>query len=708
MNVRALPPQHQVNANILVIGGSGAGKTRFFIKPNLMQAECSYIVCDPKGETYRAVGGLLEKMGYEMTIFNLIDMKQSDCYNPFAYLHTDVDAFRLINTLIQNTTPQKSQTSDPFWDKAETAFLSALILYLFHEAPESERNFGTLMYMVINAEAREEDESYRSPVDLLFDDLERVDEDHIAVKNWKVFKQAGPKTAKSILVSASTRLAAFNTEEMARLTSRDDLSLGTLGDRKRVIFAVIPDEDTTFNYLVGLLYSQAFRELYHAADNKYGGRLPVPVRVLMDEFANVALPEDFERVLATCRSREISINIVIQNMAQLKKLFKDSWENVTGNCDTLLYLGGNEASTHEYISKMLGIVSSVAGNLGNLTGASVALPEEIKTAIDEVGFLASIPLWLVTILGSVFITVLSFVMILTVYSRFFRLYMYTALAPIPLSTFAGDMTSNTGRTFIKSYLGVCMEGAVIVLSVSPKSASKGTTVTVTVTPDKGYVLETLTVTDASGKKLDLKNLGSGKYSFTMPASKVEVKATFMEDNTMLNYFVDVPASAYYYDAVLWAAEQGITGGTDATHFSPDGVCTRAQAVTFLWRAAGSPAPSTTAMPFTDVAADSYYYNAVLWAMENGITVGTSSTTFSPDLKCSRAHIMTFLWRSEKSPAAGSVNPFTDVSADAYYADAVLWPVKESVTNGTSSATFSPDADCTRAQIVTFIWRALTR
>ena len=246
------------------------------------------------------------------------------------------------------------------------------------------------------------------------------------------------------------------------------------------------------------------------------------------------------------------------------------------------------------------------------------------------------------------------------------------------------------------------------VSVSPKSASKGTTVTVTVTPDKGYVLETLTVTDASGKKLDLKNLGSGKYSFTMPESKVEVKATFMEDNTMLNYFVDVPASAYYYDAVLWAAEQGITGGTDATHFSPDGVCTRAQAVTFLWRAAGSPAPSATAMPFTDVAADSYYYNAVLWAMENGITVGTSSTTFSPDLNCSRAQIMTFLWRSEKSPAAGSVNPFTDVSADAYYADAVLWAVKESVTNGTSSATFSPDADCTRAQIVTFIWRTLAR
>ncbi|WP_302450213.1 VirD4-like conjugal transfer protein, CD1115 family [Ruthenibacterium lactatiformans] len=252
------------------------------------------------------------------------------------------------------TTPQKAQTSDPFWDRAETAFLSALILYLYHEAPESERNFATVMYMVENSAVREEDENYCSPVDLLFDDLERVDPDHIALKEYKVFKQASGKTAKSILVSTAVRLAAFNLPEMARLTSRDDMQLGTLGDRKRVIFAVIPDNDASFNYLVGILYGQAFQELYYAADNQYGGRLPIPVRVLMDEFANVALPEDFERILSTCRSREISINIVIQNMAQLKKLFKDSWENVTGNCDTLLYLGGNEASTHEYISKALG------------------------------------------------------------------------------------------------------------------------------------------------------------------------------------------------------------------------------------------------------------------------------------------------------------------------------------------------------------------
>ena len=243
------------------------------------------------------------------------------------------------------------------------------------------------------------------------------------------------------------------------------------------------------------------------------------------------------------------------------------------------------------------------------------------------------------------------------------------------------------------------------VSVSPESASKGSAVIVTVTPDKGYALETLTVTDASGKKLDLKNLGNGKYSFTMPASKVEVKATFMEDNTMLNYFVDVPASAYYYDAVLWAAEHGITGGTDATHFSPDGVCTRAQAVTFLWRAAGSPVVNY-AMNMSDVPEGAYYTEAVRWALSEGITVGTSSTTFSPDLNCSRAQIVTFLWRSEKSPAAGTVNPFTDVSTGDYYADAVLWAVKESVTSGTTATTFSPNTNCTRAQIVTFIYRAL--
>ena len=245
------------------------------------------------------------------------------------------------------------------------------------------------------------------------------------------------------------------------------------------------------------------------------------------------------------------------------------------------------------------------------------------------------------------------------------------------------------------------------VTVSPRNASKGTTVTLTVEPDKGYTLETITVTDKNGDEIALTNKGDGKYTFKMPAGKVYVEATFMEDNSMLNFFVDVFPGDYYYDAVLWAAKNGITGGVDDTHFAPNATCTRAQAVTFLWRAAGSPAPKSSEMPFEDVVKGSYYYDAVLWAVENGITDGTSATTFSPDAVCSRGQIVTFLWRSQKSPASDSVNPFTDVAADAYYNSAVLWAVKEDITNGTSSTTFSPDADCTRAQIVTFLWRALT-
>ena len=245
------------------------------------------------------------------------------------------------------------------------------------------------------------------------------------------------------------------------------------------------------------------------------------------------------------------------------------------------------------------------------------------------------------------------------------------------------------------------------VTVSPKNASKGATVTITVEPDKGYTLETLTVTDKNGDEIELTNKGDGKYTFKMPAGKVYVEATFMEDNSMLNFFVDVPADAYYYDAVLWAAKNGITGGVDDTHFAPNATCTRAQVVTFLWRAAGSPAPKNSMMPFTDVPAGSYYEQAVLWAVENGITDGTSATTFSPDAVCSRGQIVTFLWRSQKSPASDSVNPFADVAADAYYNSAVLWAVTNGITDGTSATTFSPAANCTRAQIVTFLWRALT-
>ena len=345
--------KHKRNLNVIVVGGSGAGKTRGYVLPNIMECNCSYIIADPKGEILRKTGGLLEKEGYEICVLNLVDLEKSDCYNPIAYLRSDHDALKLVTNLIKNTNEKGQKSSDPFWDKSEAAILQAFILYLLHEAPASEQNFSTVMYMIENAAASEEDESYKSPVDLLFDDLERKNPEHIALKMYKVFKQAAGKTAKSILVSTAVRLAAFNLPEIARVTEKDEMFLNTIGNRKKAVFAVISDNDTSLNFIVSMLYSQAFQELYHEADRN-GGRLPVHVRVMMDEFANVALPENFEKVLATCRGREISINIIIQNMAQIKAMFKDSWENLTGNCDTYIYLGGNESTSHEYISKSLG------------------------------------------------------------------------------------------------------------------------------------------------------------------------------------------------------------------------------------------------------------------------------------------------------------------------------------------------------------------
>ncbi len=305
--------KHRRNLNILVVGGSGAGKTRFFVKPNIMQASdkpgvgISYLVTDPKGEVVRALAPFLIQQGYDVQVFDLIDPARSDFYNPFVYLRDDKDVLKLITNLIKNTTPKNAQQQDPFWEKSEIALDSALMLYLMHEAPPEEQNFETVMYMIENGGAKEEDDDYQSPLDLLFEALEEEEPNHIAVKQYKVFKQAAGKTAKSILVGAAVRLAAFNLSEIAHTTSRDTLNLGSLGERKRAIFCVTPDNDTSFNYIIGMLYTQCFQELYYRADKLHGGRLPVPVRCIFDEFANIALPDDFERVLATCRSREISI-----------------------------------------------------------------------------------------------------------------------------------------------------------------------------------------------------------------------------------------------------------------------------------------------------------------------------------------------------------------------------------------------------------------
>ena len=347
--------RHRRNLNILVVGGSGSGKTRFFCKPGIMSVNCSYLIVDPKGEMLRSTGYLLKDEGYDIKVFDLIHPRQSDGYNPFTYIRDDPDVLKLMDNLVKNTTPPKGASNDPFWEKAEIALDSALMLYLLYEAPVEEQNFEMLMFMLECARVMEEDEQYQSPLDLLFQTLEERDPSHIAVREYKVYKQAAGKTAKSILVTASVRLAAFIFPQYAAMMQTDEMDFASLGERKRAIFCVIPVNDGSMNYLVSMLMTQCFQQLYLRADERYNGRLPIPVRVIQDEWANVAQPDSYPKVLATCRSYNIGINIIVQNIQSIKALYKDEWEGIIGNCDTLLFLGGgNEPTSLEFVSKLLG------------------------------------------------------------------------------------------------------------------------------------------------------------------------------------------------------------------------------------------------------------------------------------------------------------------------------------------------------------------
>ena len=361
--------KHRRSLNVLVIGGSGAAKTRSFVLPNILTANTNYVITDPKSEVLLATGGYLKEQGYDVRVLNLVNLEQSDGYNPFCYLRDEKDVLKLVNNLIQSTTPKGSHESDPFWTKAETALLQAIILMLFQEAPEYEQNFSMVMRVLEYAEVREEDEGHVSPLDLLFESIERRKPDSVAVRQYKVFKLAAGKTAKSILVSTAVRLAPFNLPQIQALTDHDDMDLYTLGEKKVALYAVIPDNDNTFNFLVSLLYAQAFQALYYSADQIHHGPLPRHVRFVLDEFAAMPLP-GFTRELATMRSRSISASVIIQNMAQIKELYKDSWETIPGNCDTILYLGGNESSTHKYVSEMLGKATIDTKTHGQTKGKS--------------------------------------------------------------------------------------------------------------------------------------------------------------------------------------------------------------------------------------------------------------------------------------------------------------------------------------------------
>ena len=383
--------KHRRNLNVLVCGGSGAGKTRFYCKPNIMQTNTSFVILDPKGEIVRDTGYLLEQKGYEVKVLDLINMEKSHCYNPFVYLKSDNDVQKLVTNLFKATTPKGSSSNDPFWDTAASMLLLALVFYLKYEAPEDEQNFPMVMELLRAGEVHEDDDTYISPLDVLFNRLESKNPEHIAVKYYRDYHSGSAKTLKSIQITLAARLEKFNLESLASLTTTDELDLPSLGEKKTALFALIPDNDTSFNFLVSILYTQLFQQLFLISDHKYGGSLPVHVHFVMDEFANVSLPDDFDKILSVMRSREVSVSIILQNLAQLKALFEKQWESIVGNCDEFLYLGGNEQSTHKYVSELLGketidtnTYGKSSGRSGNystnyqISGRELLTPDEVR------------------------------------------------------------------------------------------------------------------------------------------------------------------------------------------------------------------------------------------------------------------------------------------------------------------------------------------
>lgn len=362
--------KHKRNLNVLVIGGSGAGKTFSYCKPNVMQCNTSMLILDPKGEIIRDTGYLLEEKGYEVRVLDLINMDRSHCYNPFVYLKNDNDVQKLVTNLFKATTPKGASSNDPFWDVAAQMLLLSLIFYLMYEAPEEEQNFVMVMELLRAGDVHEDDDGYVSPLDMLMNRLETKNSEHIAVKYYHDYHSGSAKTLKSIQITLAARLEKFNLESLAKMTMTDELDLPSLGEKKVALFALIPDNDTSFNFLVSILYTQIFQQLFYLADHKYGGSLPVHVHFIMDEFANVSLPDDFDKILSVMRSREISVSIILQNLAQLKTLFEKQWESIVGNCDEFLYLGGNEQSTHKYVSELLGKETIDMNTYGKSSGRS--------------------------------------------------------------------------------------------------------------------------------------------------------------------------------------------------------------------------------------------------------------------------------------------------------------------------------------------------
>ena len=455
MSNRPKDPKSARNKNILVIGGSGSGKTRFFCKPNIMQLHSSYVITDPKGSLICEVGQLLQRAKYRIAVLNTINFSKSMHYNPFAYLRTEKDILKLVNTIIVNTKGEGAQSTEDFWVKAERLYYTALIGYIHYEAPEEEKNFITLLDMINASDTREDDEDYKNPVDLLFDRLEEREPEHFAVKQYRKYKLAAGKTAKSILISCGARLAPFDIKELRDLMAYDEMELDTIGDRKTALFLIMSDTDSTFNFVIAILQSQLTNLLCDKADDVYGGRLPIHVRFILDEFANIGQIPQFDKLIATIRSREISASIILQSQSQLKAIYRDNADTIVGNCDTMLFLGGKEKTTLKEISEILGNTSI---DIDSLVG-------DLQTSLEAMSLGGLIGLWFQSLFVGLTMNILSICIMLVVYGRMIEIYLVTSLGPIPLATMTNGEWRNVGQNYLKSLLALGFQAFLIMVVV---------------------------------------------------------------------------------------------------------------------------------------------------------------------------------------------------------------------------------------------------
>ncbi len=764
LNGRPKNPANARNKNVLVVGGSGSGKTRFFIKPNLMQMHSSYVVTDPKGTVLVECGKMLQRgtpkldkdgnpvrnekgkiiyEPYKIRVFNTINFQKSMHFNPFAYIHSEKDILKIVTTLIANTKGE-GKAGDDFWVKAETLLYTALIGYIYYEAPANEQNFATLVEMLNAMEVREDDESFKNAVDLLFDALEQKDPDHFALRQYKKYKLAAGKTAKSILISCASRLAPFDIKEVREITMYDELDLDMLGDERTALFLIMSDTDGTFAFLISLIYSILFNRLCERADDVYGGRLPIHVRCLIDEAANIGQIPNLERLMATIRSREISACLVLQAQSQLKALYKDNMDTIIGNCDASLFLGGKEETTLKSWNSLLGKETIDLYNTSVTKGNQESHGQNFQKlgkdlmSVDELAVMDG---------GKCLLQIRGVRPFLS------RKYDITKVVGTEIALTA---TPNKGYHFkewqVESPAGLVItnnkftmpDSDVGVKAIFEKDAPPAPTEFIVTFDGNGGTPSVGSMTTTDQKLTSLPSASrSGSYSFDgwytekSGGTKITTATVFSANTTVyahwtytggggggynppVTYYTlrfetggsDIPSVRETYNTYIdltkhvptwrghtfigWYTERSLMNKVSGVYLTKD------MTVYAGWRVDEN--PGTGANPFTDVSEKDWFYGDVMFVYENGLMLGTSKTLFSPHGTATRGMMATILWRMEGSPAPKGKNSFTDVEAGKRYADAITWTAENGIFAGYGKDKFGPDDPITREQLAAIFYR----